>query len=161
MRVVKLLVVVFPCVFLQTSFFELLTVAGVRPDVLLSVTVFNALVEGPRYAVFMGFLSGFLIDLYDPQHLGLNALGYALIAWLLGYARGSVYREHTLMAALLVTLGGLLLGIVRSLFLIWGNGNAIGLYLLRYGLPSALYSGVFSFPMFLFLNRFIGERAKR
>ncbi len=161
MRFPKLLVVVFPCVFLQASFFELLAIAGVRPDALLSVAVFNALIEGPRYAVFAGFLSGFLLDLYDPHHLGLNALGYATVAWLFGYARGSVYREQSLMTALLVVLGGILMEVVRSLFMIWGDANAIGLRLLRYGLPSAFYSGVLSLFLFVLLNRFLGEKGKR
>lgn len=161
MRFLKFLVVMMPCLFLQASFFDLLTIAGVRPDALLSLVVFNALVEGPRYAVFTGFLSGFLLDLYDPQHLGINALGYAVVAWLLRYAQGGVYREQFLMTALLVALGGVLLEVVRSLFLIWGNANAIGLHLLRYGLPSAVYSGLLSLLLFTLLNRFIGEKAKR
>lgn len=161
MRFLKLLIVMLPCIFLQASFFDLLTIAGVRPDALLSVAVFNALVEGPRYAVFTAFLSGFLLDLYDPHYLGINALAYSVVAWLLGYARGSVYREQALMTALLVALGGILLELVRSLFLMWGDPNAIGFRLLRYGLPSALYSGVLSFFLFIILNRFIGEKAKR
>jgi len=160
-RFLKLLAATLPCVFLQASFFELMAIAGVRPDALLSVVAFNALVESPRYAIFTGFLSGFLLDLYDPQHLGLNALGYAVVAWLLGYARGSVYREQFLMTALLVGLGGIGMESVRSLFLIWGDPNAIGLRLLRYGLPSALYSGLLSLLLFVLLNRFIGEKAKR
>jgi rod shape-determining protein MreD len=161
LRFLKLLIVMLPCVFLQASFFDLLSVSGVRPDALLSVAVFNALVEGPQYAVFTGFLSGLLLDLYDPHHLGINTLGYSVVAWLLGYARGSVYREQALMTALLVALGGILLELVRSLFLIWGDVNAIGLRLLRYGVPSAFYSGILSLLLFGILNRFIGEKAKR
>jgi ribose transport system substrate-binding protein len=41
------------------------------------------------------------------------------------------------------------------------DANAIGLRILRYGLPSALYSGVLSLLLFVLLNRFIGEKAKR
>jgi hypothetical protein len=65
------------------------------------------------------------------------------------------------MTALLVGLGGILMELARSLFLIWGDPNAIGLRLLRYGLPSALYSGLLSLLLFVLLNRFIGEKAKR
>jgi rod shape-determining protein MreD len=160
-KFLKFLIVVLPCVFLQASFFDLLTIAGIRPDAVLSVVVFHALAEGPRFAVFTGFLSGLLLDLYEPHRLGTNALGYAGVAWLLGYARGRVYREQALMTALLVVLGGLILEAMRALLLIRGDANAFGYLILRFGLPSALYSGILSLPLFFILNRFIGEKVKR
>lgn len=55
---------------------------------IIAITVFYvALEEDGRFAIIFAFLSGLLIDLYHPDHIGINMLIYVILTELLLWMR--------------------------------------------------------------------------
>jgi rod shape-determining protein MreD len=63
-------------------------VDGVRPDLLLGLTIVAAIVGGPAAGVIVGFSCGILADLFVNTPFGLTAL----VACLIGFATGNVQQ---------------------------------------------------------------------
>ncbi len=86
-RTLRILLVGFVFVVLQTSVFGQLSVWGARPDVILLATVAAALAAGPETGAGVGFGLGLCIDLLGSGPVGLTAL----VCTLVGYGVGSLH----------------------------------------------------------------------
>ena len=70
---------------LQASWIDSLAIRGIAPDIVIIILVFIAFTRGQIEATLLGFISGLLIDIYDPgTRLGVNALGNSLIGFFVG-----------------------------------------------------------------------------
>ena len=73
---------------LQASWIDILAIRGIAPDIVIIILVFIAFTRGQIEATLLGFISGLLIDIYDPgTRLGVNALGNSLIGFFGYYGR--------------------------------------------------------------------------
>ena len=59
-------------------------VDGIRPDLLLGLTVVAAVVGGPERGAIAGFLGGFVIDLFLATPLGLTSLVWCALGYVVG-----------------------------------------------------------------------------
>ena len=73
-------------VVLQTAVLGQVAVDGVAPDVALVLVIAAALVRGPEFGAWVGFLAGVLVDLAPPaDHLvGRWALAFVVVGFLAG-----------------------------------------------------------------------------
>ena len=79
---------------IQASWIDSLAIYGIAPDIVIIILVFIAFTRGQIEATILGFISGLLIDIYDPgTRLGVNALGNSLIGFFAGYSRVSIAAE--------------------------------------------------------------------
>ena len=82
------------CLILQSTLFSQLMIAGVKPDLLLILVIFNCLFQGHTKAVLSVSL-GLLEDLYLGSYIGMNALTKALTSlvggWLLKGFSGKAF----------------------------------------------------------------------
>ena len=62
----------------QTSWAHTLEIFGIRPDFVLLLVVYVGIVSGQVEATILGFVSGFLLDVYNPAFMGVNALANAV-----------------------------------------------------------------------------------
>ena len=74
---------------LETSVMGRLTLFGVKPELLLLMTVALAMGEGPEVGATAGFVMGLMTDLVVPQPQGV----YALTLTVVGYAVGRVRAQ--------------------------------------------------------------------
>ena len=81
-------------VLLQTSWVNSFALWDVRPDVVLLVVVFIGITGGQIAATVFGFVSGFLLDVYDPESMGLNSLANSVVGflWTFGFHFASQKR---------------------------------------------------------------------
>lgn len=88
-----------------------IAIRGIRPDFVLMMLIFSAMGSGAFAGTVLGFSVGLLEDLSgSPEHLGLNALCNTLVAYGVGIAGNTLYRDS--LSTLLLTL--LAAGFVHS-----------------------------------------------
>lgn len=93
---------------LQSTVFSHLTVAGVKPDLVLVFLIFYALLHGPLEGALMGLVGGLLQDLLFGQYLGMNTLAKLVVGYIFGVLEKKIYKENVLIPMVAVFLGTLL-----------------------------------------------------
>lgn len=92
---------------LETTLFPHLTVAGVKPDLILVLVVLYAMLHGSREGAIIGFMGGIMQDLLLGQFVGLNALAKLLAGLLFGVLEYKIYKESIFIAAVALIFGTL------------------------------------------------------
>ena len=87
-RRIVIIVLIFICFILQCSVLPAVAIGGISPNLLVILTVSFALMRGRREGMFVGFMCGFLADLFFGSALGFQTLVYMYM----GYLCGSCYR---------------------------------------------------------------------
>lgn len=86
-----------------------------RPDWIALVVTFWVLSFPGKLSVFYGLLSGIFLDLILVKPLGLNALGFILLAYLIGYwssqIRALTLWQQCLFLVILLSFCKLIIGI--------------------------------------------------
>ena len=95
---------------LQSTLLSEYTVAGVKPDLLLILVIFNCIFHGPYQGSLFGFFVGLLEDLYLGHFIGLNALTKGLTSFLGGWLLKGAFRENLLIPVLALFFGTLFNG---------------------------------------------------
>lgn len=89
-----LLITFFILYFLQSNFFSWFTIAGIRPNVFIILTVVTGLFSGRNKGMIFGILFGFLLDLYLGRSIGITALMLGIIGWFGGYIDKNFSKER-------------------------------------------------------------------
>ncbi|MFZ5898388.1 MAG: rod shape-determining protein MreD [Bacillota bacterium] len=130
-------------VLLQSTVLDLVRVAGVKPDFVLVLVVFHAILHGPREGAVLGFLGGLLIDAVSGYYFGLNALGLAIVGYNVGLLEWSLYRESSIVVSLMtfmVTFGEQL--IIYVLLFVLGVTVPFSSAIIGLILPLAAYNAL-------------------
>jgi len=136
MRYYILTLLFFISLILQSTLFARLTVAGMKPDLVLVFVIIFALLRGSGEGAAAGFIGGLLQDLMFGQNIGMNTLSKMVTGYAVGVLERKIYKEN-----LLIPLGVLFAGT----FL-----NETFLYFLRFvsqgsGTAGAYAEGYFAF----------------
>ncbi|MCC7353549.1 MAG: rod shape-determining protein MreD [Anaerolineae bacterium] len=102
---------------LQVTVAPHITLAGVKPDLMLSIVVSWSLLRGVREGIAWAFLGGLWLDLFAGGPFGISAL--ALMAVSLACAAGelNIFRSHLLLPLFTVVLGTAVFGLIYLLLL--------------------------------------------
>jgi rod shape-determining protein MreD len=145
---------------LQSSFLELIAVAGVKPDLVMLIIVLYGFLLGPKEGAFLGYAGGLVEDLIFGQYIGLSALSNMVAGYLAGVAGERLYRENILVASLVtffVTLAGFL---VNYLLLYYLGLHVSPSALVRVVLPAAVYTSILAPFIFGRIFRYLQVRGK-
>ncbi|KPJ63007.1 MAG: hypothetical protein AMS15_02010 [Planctomycetes bacterium DG_23] len=115
---------------IQNSFLRVISVEGIRPDLLLLFALYLGLYGRREDALVGSWLAGLCKDFLTMGHIGVYALLFLLFAVFLSRIREALFREHPLTQMILVFLSVLFL---NSIFLI----------------PLSIYFRLKSFPVLL------------
>ena len=126
---------------------------GIRPDFVMIMLIYGAMESGAFAGTILGFSVGLLEDFSGtPDHLGLNAMCNSLVAYGVGIAGNTLYRDS--LSTLLFTL--LTAGIIHSTvyWLVFTRFQLVeSIYLLAtVSLPTMLYTISVAFLLILGLT---------
>ena len=133
----------------------MLIVYGIIPDIMMIIVVTIAYSGGKNQGMLCGFISGLLLDFSLSSVLGVNALAYMLIGCLAGYVN-KIYspREYSIP---LIMIGGFefTYGVLYYFcnFFMRGRFN-MGFYMLRYTLPTVVYTLLVAVILYKLFNQF-------
>ena len=92
-RRVKVALLLLAALVLQQTLFASIRLADVYPQLMLLVAVAAAIAGGPERGAAVGFVSGLLNDVFLRTPLGLTALTFTLVAFVVGLVQSSVIRS--------------------------------------------------------------------
>lgn len=99
---------------LSTNVLGFLAIAGVKPDLVLVVVVFNGYKNGTMQGQVSGFFGGLAEDLLSTSPFGFHALIRTLLGAGAGLPRNRLFLDPILLPALLIFLSTLVKGILAS-----------------------------------------------
>ena len=93
MKITRNILLIILALFLQASWTNAISLWDIKPDLIVLILVFVGITSGQIEATLLGFFSGFMIDVYNPEWMGMNALSNSLIGFAVGYSRVGVVAE--------------------------------------------------------------------
>ncbi len=104
MRFYLLVFLLAAALFVQATLLNLLSVWGVKPDLVIIIVTFNAFLRGSREGALVGFLGGLFKDLAVGGYIGMNALSAMAAGYLIGLTESKLYKDSVLIVFFLVWL---------------------------------------------------------
>jgi len=140
---VKWVLVFMVSLILQTSFVPVITIAGIKPDLLIVALFFFSIKYGVIPGIFVGFALGLGQDLYSPSMLGQNALTKTVAGAFIGLFNERMMRSDPLIKTVLLLVVFIIHDALFFIVQIARLGDPVStlfLGLLTKCLPRALYS---------------------
>ena len=112
MNPLRLAAVIFGALILQVCLFSRFSYEGARPDVMLLIAIVGGFVAGSERGAVVGFAAGLAFDVVLTTPLGLSALVYTVVAFVVGAVAGTVLRSSMWivpLVALSASAAGMLL----------------------------------------------------
>lgn len=145
------------CFIVQTTVWNLFPLGTVKPNILLILTVSMGLMRGKHTGLWVGFISGLIIDLFYGTIFGFNALVYMYIGYINGNCYKVFYDEDIKTPMLLVTVSefayNLVFYVVQFAF---RQRFDFSTYFVHIILPEALYTIILTlllYKLFYIINR--------
>lgn len=142
---------------IQVLTFQLISIEGITPDLLIILVVWISLYEGKLHGLFAGFIIGLIFDFISFDVIGTNALSKTVAAFVAGwfYVRD---KEDIITGSykfpLITLLAAFLHNIIYYFFYIQPSELEFRSFFLQYGIASTFYTAVFSlFVMFFKLKK--------
>ncbi|MBN2035173.1 MAG: rod shape-determining protein MreD [Chitinispirillaceae bacterium] len=135
------------CFVLQTTVVPVVSVFGIKPDLLMVLLFFLALRTGQMGAVWVGFFLGLAQDLYTPSTLGQNALAKTVAGFFAGFFNERVMRTDLVFQLVLLVIMFVIHDALFYFVQVTKGGHEGGIVLqelVRATLPRTLYSIVFA-----------------
>jgi rod shape-determining protein MreD len=106
-RLLALAVVLVVAVLVQSTVLARLTLAGVRPDLLVLAVVSVAVATDPTTGAVFGFVAGLVADLLFDLPVGVSALVYTAVGFAVGTVRVYVTSHRPLVHLVLAAAASL------------------------------------------------------
>lgn len=129
---------------LESTLFNEIMIAGVKPDLILIIVILYAIFNGPKEGALIGLFLGLLEDLFLSKYIGINALTKLVVGFLIGSLEKRIYKENFLVPTVALFFGSLIYGL---LFIIFSNmlGYSLGIVKIIYVvLPMSIYNTCFA-----------------
>ena len=148
------MILIIPIIFfLEITIFNKLQICGVKPELLLAVTVFFGFHSGKLRGAEAGAISGIIKDIFGTSGFGLNFFTFAFIGFISGALRKRLSKESFIVDFLLVNLAVYAVSFVQFIYF----NKMLGVSYEGNFFPSTfckgLYTGILSLIMFYVLSK--------
>lgn len=153
------------CYLLQCTVFPKLSLAAIKPNLLLVVTASFGFMRGQKEGMLIGFFSGMLIDIQFGSILGFYALIYLIIGYINGWFQQMYYDDDIKLPLCLIAGSGFAYGLTVYLFCFMLRSEFnFPYYLNHIIIPELIYTIVVTlvlYPLILFVNQRLEAEEKR
>ena len=134
-------VMIIVCFLLESTVFDKLAFASIKPNLLIIVVSSCGFMRGKKEGMFVGFVSGILIDFFWGTALGFNMLLYAVIGYLNGSFRRLFYDDDIKLPIAMIGASEVIYGLVTYICNYMLKGDfSFGDYLGHIILPELVYT---------------------
>ncbi len=105
MTFLKISVVLLVSIVVQLSVFVDVRVLGVAPELLALVAVLAGFLAGPERGATIAFGAGLVWDIWLPTPLGLAAISFATVAFVIGSIEAGLFHDSRLQVSALAFVG--------------------------------------------------------
>ncbi len=158
MRHFRYLIFVYILVILQTQVFQLFSINGITPDILIIWIVYVSLKHGQLYATIWGFMAGLMFDLIMGNFIGLSALTKTVAGFTAGYFYEENKGQSTLSSYRFILIV-LTVSLIHNTiyFITFTRGSDINVWkaFFNIGLATTFYTSALTLiPMFAFARKY-------
>ena len=93
---------------LESTLLEKIAIEGAKPDFLLVIVIFYALLYGAIPAAKLGFIYGLIEDLATGKFIGINTISKMITGYLVGLGEGKLYSENLLVPVIGLFVGSII-----------------------------------------------------
>ncbi len=140
--------------------FDVIRIAGVKPDLLFIVIVYLAYSFGSFTGEVTGFIGGIFHDVVSRSPLGLLALPKVVLGFLIGMFGRGMFKNTIVTVAIMIFLASLLKGII-TLFLSYIFHQGSVSQVLDVILPEAFYNALVAPFIFILLDKIFEKELER
>lgn len=141
MREVVILGILLFNLIIQSSIFPFIEIVHVKPDSLLALVVSFTLLAGNPTGALVGFFGGLIQDILFGNNIGLNALQYMIVGYIIGTMYGKLYVGKFIIPIFALVIGDL---IKHSVILVYNffiqSGIPFNKAVLQIVIPETLYT---------------------
>ncbi len=142
------------------SSFDVLRIAGVKPDLMFITIVFLSYSFGSFYGEVTGFIGGLLHDSVSNSPLGLLAFPKMALGFIVGMFGRSILKENVVTVFLLLFAASIIKGIL-TLFLCYLFHEASVSSIVSVILPEAFYNALIAPPLFMLFDKIFEREIER
>jgi len=151
---IALAAIIIAIVVLETHWPSPLRFGGAKPDLMLLLVLYYAFSEGPTRAMGIGFLGGFLQDVFSAGPLGLHIFCKVLIGYAVGVIGTRLVTEHPIVMTIIVFLSTIFeVALVVLLSFLYSDHVSVKFMFLHVGVPMAFYNSVLAPACFYCADR--------
>lgn len=151
MKLASGILIFFFAAIIEVTLLDSLQVISVKPNLFLVALILISLFWGRSPGMWFGFASGIFLDLFSPEHMGLNALILTSAGFLIGSLATTLYQEKYISQILVLLFVSLAESLLYFAFSSGGPSSFIRFFV-RYGVPGAIYTSVVGAAIFLGLH---------
>ena len=164
-RKVTMLLLILAGYLLQSTMIRILPMGGVAPNFLIILTSCFGFMRGRSDGMFIGFISGLIIDILFGQIIGFYALVYMLIGYVNGLFASIFYPEDIKLPVVLITSSELVYCFIIYIFRFLIQGKIrFGYYFLHIILPEIVYTifvTIIIYKIILSINEWLEDLERR
>jgi len=140
--------------------FDVIRIAGVKPDLLFIITIYMGYSFGSFNGQITGFVSGILHDSISNSPLGLLTLPKLALGFAVGMIGRSVLKSNIATVLLLIFFSTLIKGIVTLFLCYLFHQGAISsvIYVI---LPESFYNAIIAPPLFFLFDKLYHRELER
>lgn len=150
---------------LQSTIFNRITFAGIRPNLMIVITASFGFMRGRKEGMAVGFICGILADLFWGGLLGFYTLIYTVIGYLNGTFHRMFFDDDIKLPLVLIGASDLLYGLTVYVCLFMLQGEFIFVYFLGHVmLPELVYTILITlilYQVILHVNRRLEAEEQR
>ncbi len=110
----NLLVLILIAILIQVSIINNGVFFGIYPNLILALTVYIAQRQGRIIGGLFGLVSGIFMDVLLSPNLGIKALNYLIIGYVIGILSEYIFEESYRTAILYVVIGSLIYNTINN-----------------------------------------------
>ena len=150
---------------IQSTLIRILPMGGVAPNLLIILRSSFGFMRGKKDGMFIGFISGLIIDVLFGKIFGFYALIYMLIGYLNGFFASIFYPEDVKLPMFLITSSELVYCFMIYVFRFLIQGKLrFGYYFVHVILPEIVYTifvTIIVYKIILNINEWLEDLERR
>lgn len=149
MRRLASVLMVFVLFILESTIFKSFSFNGIVPNLLIILTASSGFMQGKKTGLFVGLISGALLDIFFGDIVGLYTLIYMYIGFFNGFFHSIFFPEDIKLPLIMISLSDIFYNamIYCLLFLLRGRFD-ISFYALNIVLPEIIYTMLITVPIY-------------
>ena len=164
-RKITMLLLILIGYLIQSTMIRILPMGGVAPNILIILTSCFGFMRGKKEGMYVGFISGLVIDILFGNIIGFYALAYMVIGYLNGFFASIFYPEDVKLPMVLITSSELVYCFIVYVFRFLIQGKLrFGYYFLHVILPEIVYTifvTIIFYKIILSINEWLEDLERR
>ena len=164
-RKITMVLLILVSYLIQSTMIGILPMGGVAPNLLIILTSSFGFMRGKKDGMFIGFISGLIIDILFGKIIGFYALIYLVIGYLNGFFASIFYPEDIKLPMVLITSSELVYCFLIYVFRFLIQGKLrFGYYFVHVILPEIVYTlfvTIIVYKVILKINEWLEDLERR